>query len=250
MEEDIQNAIDTARGLHEDGHEEESEWVLRDALSKNPDSPELLTELAAVLVRNNRDTAAEKLLREIIDDYPEQERAISLLGRLLDSLLRIDEAKTLYRSKLKENPRFHVVTDDLCRILLSEDREKKALERAWDHAERFSDEPGAYDAVRYVLMTKQEDLELKPYETDSSILKELVDNLIQQSKIVLKMDDNILEESKNEDTLGFDIIDEMNRIECDLEHVLDTADENNMKISKQTSKRAKQLLADLHSRQH
>jgi tetratricopeptide (TPR) repeat protein len=249
MEEDIQNAIDTARGLHEDGHEEESEWVLRDALSKNPDSPKLLTELAAVLVRNNRDTAAEKLLREIIEDHPKEERAISLLGRLLDSLLRTDEAKELYRSKLKENPELHVVTDDLCRILLSEDKQEKALDLSWDHAERFSDKPGAYDAVRYVLMTKQEELELEPYETDSSTLNELADNLIQQSKIILKMDDNVPEDTKNEDSLGFDLMDEMNRIECDLEHVLNTADESDMKVSNQTKKRANQLLDELRTRQ-
>ena len=143
----------------------------------------------------------------------------------------------------------HVVTDDLCRILLSEDREKKALDLAWDHAERFADEPGAYDAVRYVLMTKQEYLELEPYETDSSTLNELAENLIQQSKIIVEMDDSIPEDSKNEDSLGFDLMDEMNRIECDLEHVLNTADENDMKVSKQTKKRANQLLEDLRSRQ-
>ncbi len=109
--------------------------VLDAALSRTPDSPELLYEQALIAERLGRVDVLERNLRRVIEIQPGHAHAHNALGySLADRNLRLDEALSLIDTALRLSPEDPYILDSMGWVLFRRGQPEKALEylrRAW-----------------------------------------------------------------------------------------------------------------------
>ncbi|MFW9968203.1 MAG: tetratricopeptide repeat protein [Candidatus Thorarchaeota archaeon] len=221
MELDVDEALSRASALCDEECDDDAERVLLEALEKHPNNLDLRTMLGKVQSRLHREEEAEITLRGVLEKDPLHEDASCALGRLLDQSLRSDEAEQVYRELLKESPSSHCALDDLCRLLLAEGRPLEALDVARGHSDRFPDHIEAYDGLRYVLAVIEDELSegyISESTSDETLVR-LVANMLEQYKVILKMEHNIDSFSALPENVSYDLENDYLRIVGELEHL-------------------------------
>lgn len=228
-----------ATTLCQEEKDNEAEVLIKDALIEYPNNVDLLTKLGIIQVRLCKDDEAESTFRYVLKQDRDHEEAISNLGRLLDQSLRTDEAEALYRNYLQRKPS-HCVIDDLCRLLLTEEREEEALEIARNHKKKFPTEVEAYDALRYTLVVIEDKLsgELDDERDSVGVTLNLLNNLIEQ----LDLFNQMKQELDITPLLERELLDEKSRVAGEIDHVLLSARIRNLSIPDKTLARVDTLL--------
>jgi tetratricopeptide (TPR) repeat protein len=233
-----------AETLSEMEEHEAAEDLLRDALLQEPADQDLKTLLAIILTRRAYDDEAEKLLRDVLSENPTHERAVSALGHLLDSCLRTEEAENLYLTALAQLPQSHTIIDDLSRLLLDENRFDEALELSRQHAFDYQSEYHAYDAVRFVLQSLEDnylfDMEESDYSRESCEI--LLLNLLEQFETIIALESSVGVESLKEMKLYEDIMEESVRVFCEIESLNDKLKTLGCKTKSDITKRTESAL--------
>jgi tetratricopeptide (TPR) repeat protein len=234
VDKEVAEILAKAEELSKDEEQEEALELIQNSLSSFPRNPDVMTMQAVLLVRLDRDTQAESILREVLTEHPHHESAISALGRLCDNSLRCDEAEKLFRRGLEEKPDSHILIDDLCRLLIDEDRIEEAHKQAKEHAQRFSEEYAAYDALRYTLVRIEdqldEALDQSVHDYPSSL--ELASNLVEQFFVFMKIQDEVGSERLRNDDVEWELHEDIFRVIGELENVKGRLDTQKVKISK------------------
>lgn len=220
---DVDGIIKKVEQLSKEEDHNSAEKLLREALEDEPEDPDLKTMLAIVLTRLACDDEAEELLRDVLCHQPTHERAASSLGHLLDSSLRTEEAETLYRTILAKIPHSHYLVDDLCRLLIDEHRSEEAHELASKYAIEYATEYQAYDAIRYVLQKLEDnylfDMEEADYSKETCEI--LLLNLLEQFETIIAIETNIGVGSLEQNSLYEDVLEESVRLFCEIESLYD-----------------------------
>ncbi|UCD56420.1 MAG: tetratricopeptide repeat protein, partial [Candidatus Hydrogenedentota bacterium] len=92
--------------LSKGGREEEAISEYRVALQFDPDSCDVMYNLAVSLQKLRRDEEAEQAYRLLLDRYPSDKKGWSNLGALLASAGRVEEAKQAFGEALRIDPNF------------------------------------------------------------------------------------------------------------------------------------------------
>ena len=115
----------------------EAERILREVLAENPENPFLLDHLAALLVQRGALPEAEEVLRRLLAiEHAVTPGAWFRLGHCLEGQGRVDEAIEALRAGLVLDPARASQREDLVRLLRSRGREPEAAE-----AERAAPRP-------------------------------------------------------------------------------------------------------------
>ena len=230
----------------------EAEDLLRLSLSENPQNVDIMTRIGEVLAYQHREGAAETMFRRVLSMAPTHEPAVSFLGRLLDNSLRVDEAEDLFRKTLDQLPDSHCVREDLCRLLYDEGRAEEALKEAREHLDRFDSEPAAYNALRYVLVRREEELEEELVESECApeFYVELAKNAIVQYDVLVSLESVF--ESQSDDELDSEMVKDTQgdifRIIGELEEIRTQLRKRRGRTPSELSKRIKEVISDAKRR--
>ncbi|NWF95895.1 MAG: tetratricopeptide repeat protein [Candidatus Thorarchaeota archaeon] len=186
MSQDKRSILAQVDVLEREEQYHKAEALLRNNVASLASDHELGLRYALILVKLGRDRDAERTLRQLLSQHPDDTATLIALGRLLDNSLRTKEAETLYRSFMEKHPDSHEVMDELCQLLVSEDRKDEALESARRHAMIYSTDYHAYDALRHVLMECSEDCQeaLDDEDDKETALEMAASNLLEQLRVL------------------------------------------------------------------
>lgn len=230
--------LEDAIKLCEDERDSEAEDLVKKQLEIDPDNLELMTYLGVIQTRLCKDQKAETTFRSVLVLNPTYEDAICGLGRLLDQSLRIGDAEELYREFLGKNPAGHYVLEDLCRLLLTENRTDEALFLARSHIENYRGHLQAYNAIRYILHILEDQLEDELYDDRENeyIFSKLMDNLLEQIEIANSMERNV----KLPENMNAELEDDRTRLFGEIEQLVDSAPGRQISISSEIISRINQ----------
>ncbi len=230
----------------------EAEKRLRSSLSENPQNADIMTRIGEVLAYQHRESAAETMFRQVLSVAPTHEPAVSFLGRLLDNSLRISEAEDLFRKALDEAPDSHCVREDLCRLLHDEGRAEEALREARDHQAQFKSTPEAYNALRYVLVRREEELEDELVESECApeLYIELAKNVIVQYDVLTSLESVLNARSAEDldDDIVKDVQGDIFRIIGELEDIRGQLRKRKGKTPPEISRRIEDIVNDAKRR--
>jgi len=120
-EQRVQLIVAEAQLLRDANRPREAFDILRDALNKEPDQPELLYDIALTAERINRFDILEQKLRKLIKLRPDHAHAYNALGySLADRNLRLPEARKLIEKALKLSPDDSFIIDSMGWVLYRE----------------------------------------------------------------------------------------------------------------------------------
>lgn len=221
--------------LCQNERELEAEVLVKEQLTADPDNLELMTKLGEIQARLCNDQEAESTFRAVLVRDPNHESAVCGLGRLLDQALRTEEAEQLYQEFIQNNPVGHCALEDLCRILYSEERADEAFELARNQVKQFSDNFNAFDALRYLLHIEEDNLEseLNDDRENKSLFSRMIDNLLEQIEMVLRIE-YIDELSGN---LRSELEDDRIRLAGEIENLIKSAPSRNLSVSEELQNR-------------
>ena len=235
MNDESDEVLREATMLCDDEREEEAELLILEQLTSYPDNLALMTKLGVIQARLCKDQEAESSFRAVLGKAPGYEDVICGLGRLLDQSLRTEEAEKLYRDFLQYNPVGHCALEDLCRILLSEDRSDEALELARTHTEQYGTNPNAFVARRFVLQILEDQLEaeLNDDRENNILFSQLIDNLLEQLELVITM----MGRFESQEDLNSELNDDKTRILSELEYLVQSAPSRQISVPDEIQKR-------------
>jgi len=125
----VQFVIAEAQLLRDAGRHGVAYEVLGEALSKTPDQPELLYDLALTAEKLDRFDVLEANLRKLIQLQPNHAHAYNALGySLADRNQRLDEAKKLIEKALELSPDDYAIIDSMGWVLYRLGNRSGALE--------------------------------------------------------------------------------------------------------------------------
>ncbi|MFX1368942.1 MAG: hypothetical protein ACFFAY_10115 [Promethearchaeota archaeon] len=222
MEVEIQTAINKAIALCNEENATQAESLLQSLIHKYPENVELLTAYGKVQSYLDLECEAEATFRTALAIDSDYEDAVCALGRLLDQSLRSEEAELLLRDLLTRQPGSHCAMDDLCRILLTEDKMDEALELADSHTRLFSKDIDAYSASRYVLARLEDMLRFdnEGPDLDEQTTEKLLASLNMQFELILRMEKEIGEDGLRDADLLCDIHEDLVRLTGEMEYLL------------------------------
>ena len=224
----------------------EIEESLREYLKSTPTDPDARTVYGEVLVRLDREDEAELILRAVLNEDPFHTRATSRLGRLLDSSLRCDEAEQLFRRVLSERPHSHILVDDLCRLLYGEGRIEEALSTARQHIEGHPGEPVGYNALRYLLVVLEDELESEMLDNlqDPSRLMDMLENFLQQYDLVSQVERALELQQQVCTTIDWDVDEEVLRLASEIEDVYKRVKAQSINLTPDQKSQVERALAE------
>ncbi|MHA1948679.1 MAG: hypothetical protein ACXAAO_11170 [Candidatus Thorarchaeota archaeon] len=221
MKHESDKVLKEASELCNDERELEAEVLVKEQLEADPDNLNLMTKLGVIQARLCNDHEAESTFRSVLIRDPNHEDAVCGLGRLLDQALKTKEAEKIFRDFIQNNPDSHCAVEDLSRILFAEERVDEALDIARKQVDQYGDNPQSFDALRYLLHVLEDGIEseLNDDRKNSALFTQLLNNLIEQLEVVIKID-----------TLGIipgdlkaELDDDRTRIIGELKHVIESA---------------------------
>jgi len=123
--------IALARALAESGHHAEAEKSIREAFKLNP--REAVLNQAEIALNDDRMEAAEKLLREVLTQDPNDVKALRMLANIALEASRFKPARKMLDRAVELKPDFIPGWNDLANLFMKQDRYDKALD-AVQHA--------------------------------------------------------------------------------------------------------------------
>ena len=246
MNDEIVRALNKAKEVAYEADIEETFELLTHLFEKYPDNLDIQAELGVLQSKLDRDDIAERIFREVISIDSNHERAISALGHLLDSTLRVSEAEQLYRDFLKRNGDNHCVVEDLCRLLVSEKRVDEALSLATQH---FTSQPkvlDAYNPIRFVLLQLEDLFEVQVEENNYSAKSRftLLKNQLHQFEVYLTIEENVECDIKDDaDCLHDDLL----RAYGDVIHLYNLLKNQNFSFPDQVDKQVEEAMKKMES---
>lgn len=124
-----QLALAEAQLQRDAGHEDKAYAVLRKALEKDADNPEVLYDAALTAERLGQFEAMESHLRRLLAKHPDHAHALNALGySLVDRNIRLDEAEPLLRQAVALMPEDPFIMDSLGWLLYRQGKLDEALQ--------------------------------------------------------------------------------------------------------------------------
>jgi tetratricopeptide (TPR) repeat protein len=120
-----------ARALAESGHYAESEKTIKEALELNPRQADLTN--AEMALGTGEMEEAEKILRKILSQDPDDIKALRMLSSIAIEASRFRPARKMLERAVELQPGFVAGWNDLANLFMKQDRYDKALE-AVQHA--------------------------------------------------------------------------------------------------------------------
>jgi hypothetical protein len=245
LEDKIQAAIDKALNLCNEENAMQAETLLQPLIHKHPENVELLTAYGKVQSYLDLECEAEATFRTVLALDSEYEDAVCALSRLLDQSLRSEEAELLLKNLLDKHPGSHCAIDDLCRVLLTEDKMDEALKLADSHVKRFPKDIEAYSASRYVLARLEDKLRFdnEGSDFDPEVIEQLLVALKMQFDLLLQMEEEIGENTLRDTDLFCDNHEDIVRLTGEMEHLFPLTKDISSSGNKEVIRRTKELIA-------
>ncbi|MFW9976381.1 MAG: hypothetical protein ACFFDQ_14005 [Candidatus Thorarchaeota archaeon] len=238
MQEESDKVLLEATRLCQDEREIEAEALVKKQMALEPGNLKLMTMLGVIQARLCKDNKAESTFRTVLSRDPNYEDAICGLGRLLDQSLRIDEAEELYIMFLQNNPG-HFALEDLCRLLISENRVDEALKLARNHATQYETNPYAFNAIRYALHVLEDQLEneLNDDRENELLFTKLIENIFEQLELVEALE-RIAKLPKDKQ---IELDDDKTRLIGELDYLIQSAPSRNISVSSEIQDKIEHL---------
>jgi tetratricopeptide (TPR) repeat protein len=127
--EQVQLLVGEAQLLRDAGRPADAHAVLTDALTQQPDQPELLYDLALLAEKLGRIDELETHLRRLLEIKPDHAHALNALGySLAERNIRLDEARTLIERALELAPNDPFILDSKGWVLFRQGNLQGALD--------------------------------------------------------------------------------------------------------------------------
>ena len=239
MKDESDKVLKEVSELCQDERELEAEVLVKERLAADPDNLELMTKLGAIQARLCNDHEAEFTFRAVLVRNPNHEGAVCGLGRLLDQALRTEEAEQLFKEFVQNNPAGQCALEDLCRIHYSEGRADEAFDLARNQVKQYSDDVNAFDALRYLLHVEEDNLEseLNDDRENESLFARLMNNLLEQVEIVLRIEYF----DEHSDDFRTALEDDRTRLVGEIEHLIKSALSRKITVSDELHSRLTSL---------